>query len=86
MRPREFSLDPIPSNLSATELADFLNGQFQKLNEVVTQLLVSRSPVLYSAPLKPRVGVLAYADGTVWDPGSGEGMYEFRSDGLWHKL
>jgi hypothetical protein len=29
---------------------------------------------------------VAYADGTSWNPGSGEGLYEYRSDAAWHKL
>lgn len=30
---------------------------------------------------KPRVGILVYADGTDWDPGSGEGLYVYKSGG-----
>ena len=40
----------------------------------------------YVAPTKPRTGQMAYADGTQWNPGYGEGLYEYRSDGAWHKL
>ena len=32
-------------------------------------------PVLYAAPDKPKDGQIVYADGTTWDPGSGEGIY-----------
>jgi len=31
-------------------------------------------------------GMLAYADGSNWDPGSGEGYYYFNSGGTWTKL
>lgn len=37
------------------------------------------------APAKPRAGMLACADGVLWDPGSGAGVYEFRG-GTWQKL
>lgn len=30
---------------------------------------------------KPRVGTVLYADGTDWDPGSGEGLYVYKSGG-----
>ncbi len=30
-------------------------------------------------------GMVVYADGTSWDPGSGEGLYE-RNNGSWQKL
>lgn len=33
-------------------------------------------------PLKPRDGMVVYADGTNWNPGSGEGFYE-RIAGVW---
>lgn len=34
-------------------------------------------PPSYAAPDKPRDGMLVYADGTDWDPGSGEGFYSY---------
>jgi hypothetical protein len=42
--------------------------------------------VMYAAPTKPRTGWLVYADGTTWNPGSGEGVYVYLSDGTWSKL
>lgn len=42
-------------------------------------------PLLAVAPGKPREGMLAVADGVNWNPGSGKGLYEFRS-GSWAKL
>jgi hypothetical protein len=33
------------------------------------------------APPKPRVGLMVYADGVKWNPGSGEGMYVYKSTG-----
>jgi hypothetical protein len=39
--------------------------------------------VLAVAPEKPRAGMLAYADGSNWDPGSGEGLYRYSSGGAW---
>ena len=32
---------------------------------------------LHVEPYRPRVGSLVYADGTDWDPGSGEGVYVY---------
>lgn len=37
----------------------------------------SRFVVLTEEPKKPRRGQLVYADGTYWDPGSGEGLYTY---------
>lgn len=33
-----------------------------------------------------RAGLLAYADGSNWDPGSGEGYYYYNSGSSWTKL
>lgn len=41
--------------------------------------------ILYSEPVKPRAGLLVYADGTEWDPGSGAGVYVY-SGSAWVKL
>lgn len=37
-------------------------------------------------PTKPEKGNVYYADGTNWDPGSGEGWYGYDSGGSWVKL
>ena len=39
-----------------------------------------------SEPQRPRTGDIARADGTNWNPGSGEGVYEYDSGGTWNKL
>lgn len=37
------------------------------------------------APDKPREGMTVGADGTNWNPGSGQGVYTYYA-GSWHKL
>ena len=83
-RESEFYLTTLPDD--PREAIAMMNQHIVKLNAVVLQLLAYQLPVRHSAPLKPRQGVIAYADGTDWDPGSGEGVYEFKSDLAWHKL
>lgn len=41
--------------------------------------------MLYVAPSKPRDGMIALADGTNWNPGSGAGYYGYRA-GSWRFL
>jgi len=36
-----------------------------------------------AAPENPVTGLLAFADGTSWNPGSGEGYYRYTSIGTW---
>ena len=38
---------------------------------------------IYAEPEKPRAGMLVYADGTTWNPGSGQGVYRFNLAGTW---
>lgn len=38
-------------------------------------------PELHVAPTKVKVGMVRYADGANWDPGSGEGLYVYKSTG-----
>ena len=40
---------------------------------------------LYAAPTKYRDGTIVYADGTTWNPGSGEGAYIYYG-AAWHSL
>ena len=39
----------------------------------------------YAAPIKPRDGDIRYADGTTWNPGSGQGVYYFNGS-IWKLL
>lgn len=39
----------------------------------------------YAAPERLYDGLIVYADGTTWDPGSGEGIYAYYGAG-WNKL
>lgn len=42
--------------------------------------------ILYVAPEKPRAGLVVYADGTTWNPGSGEGLYRYSLGATWVHL
>lgn len=35
---------------------------------------------IFSAPAKPRGGLVVFADGTLWDPGSGRGLYVYNDN------
>lgn len=42
-------------------------------------LAAGHDEVIYSPPAKPRDGDRRYADGTLWNPGSGRGLYRYDS-------
>ncbi len=57
--------------------------EFYRLEERVRELEAFEQThltlgMLYHEPARPREGMIAYADGTSWDPGSGAGLYQFR--------
>ena len=64
--------DWIQRELTAIELA-FVDFDFIQLKETNV------------APVKPRTGMIALADGTNWNPGSGAGFYGYYG-GAWSKL
>jgi len=68
------------------ELPGYLNETFIELGAVVDLLRDGHLDVVYSPPTKPSQGDIRYADGTSWNPGSGEGIYFFNAAGSWVKL
>lgn len=52
--------------------------QFQKVDLILLQ-------ELHVAPKKPRTGMIVLADGTDWNPGSGQGVYAYYNS-AWSKL
>lgn len=83
----------IPSSLPSVStpdgqaLASYLSNELQALASSLVSNVVSLplSPV-FVAPAKPRAGLVVYADGVKWNPGSGEGVYAFSIAGTWVKL
>jgi len=65
---------------------EFLADELQKISFAIDQLSLGFFDVQYVAPDKPRQGRVAYADGSSWNPGSGEGLYLYTSGGTWSKL
>ena len=56
----------------------------RELGRIIAEQAEPSSPQLlvwHKAPERLRVGLLVYADGTDWNPGSGEGLYVFKSTG-----
>lgn len=67
-----------------TQVANWAQNEFQILSRTLANLARVQFGVQNTPPPQPRTGLFAYADGTNWNPGSGEGLYEYQSDGTWH--
>lgn len=59
------------------QLPRFLREELLRLKAAYDALADGFLPVVYSAPAKPRAGMLRNADGMQWDPGSGAGVYRY---------
>ena len=79
---------PGPTPESNERLEEFIEFVLAELAAIATaldeqeELKLSKLDV---EPKKPREGLIVFADGVNWNPGSGEGYYGYRS-GTWNFL
>jgi hypothetical protein len=66
-------------------VGDISPAVLDELRRIANAFRQFSAPLLTAAPTRPSNGAIVYADGTEWDPGSGEGFYGYE-DGAWVKL
>ena len=71
---------PVPRD--SKQLEQFLEIELNKIKSAYDHLAAGHIDKLHVAPTKPRDGDIRYADGTNWDPGSGQGLYYYK-DTAW---
>lgn len=91
MRPTNGRVAPYTPGAPPNDLPDsarrYLDDELHRIASMLQLLLGSTHlDPLYAAPAKPRTGDIVYADGARWNPGSGEGIYYFKSTGAWALL
>jgi len=59
------------------QLQQFLELELLKIKAAIDLLAAGHIDKTYAAPAKPRDGDIRYFDGTVYDPGSGIGIYYY---------
>lgn len=74
-----------PEIQSAEELRRYVEAEFLRISQTFQQQDILQLQVLHVEPQRPRDGMIAFADGTNWNPGAGAGAYE-RVGGAWSKL
>ena len=77
---------PGPLPLNQEDLGVYLINELKRLSDIIFNQATFRLEHTNVAPDKPRLGDIRYADGSNWNPGSGEGIYFFNSSGNWVKL
>lgn len=71
----------------ALALAKYLEDELSAISSAqIDDILALELRPSYVAPLRPRTGMIVYADGTSWNPGAGEGAYVRLAAGTWAKL
>ena len=70
-----YSAGQVPED--ANELRRFLQAELGKIEAAISIMKDGFLPVAYVVPTKLRKGMVRYADGTSWNPGSGEGAYRY---------
>ena len=79
--------EPGPLPLDNEDLGIYIVTELKRLGDIIFNQATFRLERTHAAPEKPRGGDVRYADGTNWDPGSGEGIYFFKeSTSAWVQL
>lgn len=81
----DYSPKALQPNAGLPELTDYVQRELNTIAQALHEQDVVFLRVLNVVPPKPRDGMIAYADGTNWNPGAGKGTYEYRS-AAWVKL
>ena len=64
---------PLPENVE--DLGGYVVSELKRLGDIILNQSLIRIDRIHTEPSKPRTGDIRYADGTDWNPGSGEGVY-----------
>lgn len=72
---RRYVVGSVPNEAEA--LTAFLRQELANIAAALNTLADGQLDVTTVAPTKPRDGMLRRADGTSWNPGSGQGVYCF---------
>lgn len=78
----QYTPGPVPTN--SADLPRYLKEEFDAIKAAIDRVAEGYFPVVYSPPAKPRVGMVRNADGVMWNPGAGGGLYRY--DGTWKFL
>ena len=79
--------EPGPLPLNQEDLGVYVVTELKRLANTILNQSHLRVERIHAEPEKPRGGDIVYADGSDWNPGSGEGIYFFKeSTSAWVQL
>jgi hypothetical protein len=73
----QFIYNPTPPPAEAGHLGTYLLSELQRVSDAILES--AKPPLFYAEPKNAQEGLLVRADGTGWNPGSGAGLYIYRS-------
>jgi len=79
-----YNKSPVPSN--PEDIPAYLQAELDRLSAIIGNMADGHFEESNVVPSKPRAGDVRYADGSNWNPGSGEGLYLYLSTGAWSNL
>ena len=69
--------EPGPLPEDTDDFGLYLVTELKRLGSILYNQATFRLERVHAEPKRPRIGDIRYADGTDWNPGSGEGVYLF---------
>lgn len=78
-----YAPEPVPSD--PKELPAYIERNNRAIEMAINLLAAGHLDETHVAPVKPRNGDIRLADGTNWNPGSGQGVYAYYNS-TWNKL
>lgn len=66
---------------SSYTIQDYLRDELRAIARELSDQDAVELRAVGKEPVKPRIGMLAYADGLGWNPGGGAGLYVFKATG-----
>jgi hypothetical protein len=88
MRPTSsstISYQPGDPPADPAQMQRYLREELMRIKAMFDALAAGHLDKTYAPPAKPRDGDTRYADGTLWNPGSGAGFYYFNG-AIWKLL
>lgn len=76
---------PAPIPTDSQYLTQYIANELMAIKAAIDALSAGHINKIYASPAKPRDGDTVYADGTTWNPGSGQGIYSYYN-AIWHLL
>jgi len=74
---------PDPAPADPAQLTEYIEREFRRIGAEIGKIMDLEE--LHTAPERVSVGMVRMADGTSWNPGSGQGVYLYNGT-TWVKL